>query len=88
MKTTETFRVWIRPLGQSCRVRVDGIENGRWLINRLNSSTQIEITEPNCQNNILGCFTFLIAFDLLMTPLILNKLLRNIPEVYIMCRAE
>ena len=32
------FRVWVRPLGGNCRVRVDGIRNAQWLLNRLGHS--------------------------------------------------
>ena len=30
-----TFRVWARPLGQVCRLRIDGRKNAEWLLGRL-----------------------------------------------------
>lgn len=29
------FDVWLRPLGNVCRVRVDGSQNATWLLDRL-----------------------------------------------------
>jgi hypothetical protein len=40
------FRVWIRPLGDFCRVRVDGIENRLWLLDRLSQSFVFRTFEP------------------------------------------
>jgi hypothetical protein len=34
-ESTNTFRVWARSLGNSCRLRVDGHENAEWLLGRL-----------------------------------------------------
>ena len=34
----KSFRVWLRPLGDTCRVTVDGADNARWLISRLSQA--------------------------------------------------
>lgn len=31
----KSFQVWIHPSGAGCQVRVEGIENTRWLLSRL-----------------------------------------------------
>jgi hypothetical protein len=35
MQLVDSTRVWVRSLGNACRVRVEGTENARWLVNRL-----------------------------------------------------
>ena len=40
--TMSTFCVWIHPLANACKVRVLGIENAKWLLNRLTRSFLIK----------------------------------------------
>lgn len=35
MVTGNRIRVWVRALGQECRVRVDSVETAQWLVDRL-----------------------------------------------------
>jgi hypothetical protein len=40
----DAFQVWLRPLGESCRVRVNGVRNAEWLLKRLGTSFAV-----NCE---------------------------------------
>ena len=40
------FRVWARPLGYITEVRVDGIKNAKWLLDRLGHSFVFKTSEP------------------------------------------
>jgi hypothetical protein len=41
-----TFRVWLQPTGNLCRVRVDGMQNACWLLARLSHSFVFKTLEP------------------------------------------
>ncbi len=77
----KTFQVWIRPLGEACRVRVDGLENGRWLLARLIETSGIKRGEPTAEGEPFGLFTFLVALSPTMTRSMLGEWLAAIPEV-------
>jgi hypothetical protein len=82
-----TFRVWARPLGQMCRLRINGRENAEWLLGRLaevfnncGSITQLEgssscVFEVPYNNERLSRCT-------------LEKMLAAIPEVELMLAPE
>lgn len=38
MVVADTIRVWVRSLGNSCRIRVEGLENTKSLVERLAQS--------------------------------------------------
>lgn len=77
----KSFQVWIRPLGEACRIRVDGNENGRWLLTRLMGLSGGASCHPVCQVGAFGFFTFLVAYSPSLTRSNLGKLLAAIPEV-------
>jgi hypothetical protein len=78
------FRVWLRPLGENCRVRVDGIGNAKFLLTQLNKSpaikaignVEVEIDSPQC--------TFLVPYHPSLSLGTFQRMLAAIPEVRLM----
>jgi len=79
-----TFRVWIRPLGTVCRVRVEGVENTEWLLDRLSESFVFKTSEPLTDVNGTSHRTFRVAYRPQMSRPRFEKLLAAIPEVKLM----
>ena len=78
------FRVWLRPLGSTFRVRVDGLRNARWLLERLGRSFIFKTAEPLGEDEGSSCCTFHLAYDSQMSPRGFERLLAAIPEVQMM----
>ena len=78
------FHVWIRPLSNACRVRVDGMLNARWLLNRLSESFVFKNSEPLDDNTETACSSFQVQYSSEMSGPKFAKLLAGIPEVYLM----
>lgn len=78
------FRVWIRPLVSVCRVRVDGIRNAQWLLNRLSESFVFKTSEPLDDNLATACSSFQVQYNSQMSGSKFAKLLAAIPEVNLM----
>ena len=78
------FRVWIRPLGSNCRVRVDGIKNAGWLLDRLSRSFVFKSSEPINEDDSSSCSTFRVPYSSQMPRSTFEKLLTGIPEVRLM----
>lgn len=78
------FNVWIRPLSSACRVRVDGILNARWLLNRLSESFVFKNSEPMDEHMEAACSSFQVQYSFQMSGLTFAKLLAAIPEVNLM----
>jgi hypothetical protein len=79
-----TFRVWMRPTGGTCQVRVDGIENAKWLIHRLGQFFVFKTAEPVKEDEGSSCCTFRVADGSLISRYNFERLLRAIPEVKLM----
>ncbi len=79
-----TFPVWLRPLGSDCRVRVDGVNNARWLLARLSQSFIFKTSEEVHEEQGSSYCTFRLAYSSQMSRRALEKLLASIPEVKIM----
>ncbi len=79
-----TFRVWIRPLGSNCRVRVDGIKNTGWLLDRLGRAFVFKTSEPVNEDEASSCYTFRVAYNSQVSPRGFERLLAAIPEVNLM----
>lgn len=75
------FRVWIRPLAGTCRLRVDGLQNARWLLNRLSQSFIFKSAEPLYDDSGSGCVDFALQFSSLMPRGKCERVLASIPEV-------
>jgi hypothetical protein len=75
------FNVWIRPLVNSCRVRVESLENARWLLNRLSQSFVFKSSEPMNETDFFPCCSFRVAYSSQICQPAFQKLLAAIPEV-------
>ena len=75
-----TFRVWLRPLGASSRVRVAGVKNARWLLYRLSQSFVFKSSEA-IDDDANCCSTFLLPYSSQISRSTVEKLLAGIPEV-------
>ena len=78
------FCVWIRPLGSNCRVRVDGIKNARWLLDRLSRTFVFKSSEPIGEDQSSSCSTFRVPYSSQMCHRTFERLLTAIPEVRLM----
>ena len=79
-----TFRVWIRPLYNVCRVRVDGIPNARWLLTRLSRSFVFMSSEPMEDDEKASCSTFHVPYSSQMSHFKFERLLAGIQQVQLM----
>jgi hypothetical protein len=80
----DRFRVWVRPLGSSCRVRVDGRKNADWLLGRLSRSFAFKSCEPVANEDLSSCCTFRIMYTSQMSRPTFDRLITSIPEVALM----
>jgi hypothetical protein len=80
----KSFHVWIRSLGSTCRVRVDGMQNARWLLSQLGRSFAFKTAEPIDEETGSSCCTFFVAYTSRVSRRGLEKLLEKIPEVVLM----
>jgi hypothetical protein len=78
------FRVWERSLGNASRVRVEGLQNARWLLARLAQSLVFEGGEPVCEVTGPNLCTFRVPYSSALSRSALAKLLGGIPEVRLM----
>lgn len=83
-KTMNTFRVWIRPLYNVCRVRVDGMKNAMWLLTRLSHSFVFKSSEPIEDDEGASCSTFHVPYNSQMSHFQFERLLAGIPQVQLM----
>lgn len=75
------FRVWLRPLGYICRVRVDGIKSTEWLLRRLSQSFVFKTSEPLSTDETSSCCSFSVMYSAEITRRKFERLLGTIPEV-------
>ena len=80
----KAFQVWIRPLSSACRVRVDGIRNAQWLLNRLSQSFVFKSCEPMNDDVVTSCSSFQVPYNSQVSGPMFAKLLAAIPEVNLM----
>jgi len=80
----KSFRVWIRPLGDFCHFRVDGIDNAQWLLGQLSQSFVFRTFEPIGEAEGSTHCTFQVPCHRPLSPAILRKLLSAIPEVQLL----
>jgi len=78
------FHVWIRPLGNACRVRVAGMQNAQWLLARLGHFFVFKMAEPMNEEADSSCCTFRVQYSSQMSRRGLERLLAGIPEVVLM----
>jgi hypothetical protein len=80
----DSFHVWLSPMGATCRVRVDGIENANWLLNRLRQSFIFESSEPVSDEHGSSCCSFGVAYCSPACYRTFEGLLAAIPQVELM----
>lgn len=78
------FRVWIRPLGDFCLVRVDGNDNLNWLLAQLSQSFVFRTFEPVKQIDESSQYTFEVPCNPPLTFNGVKRCLAIIPEVQLM----
>ena len=78
------FRVWIRPLGNCCRMRVEGRENAEWLLNRLSPFLVTRTSESIRGEDGSNCCRFSVASAPVQSCPTFDLLLASIPEVNLM----
>ncbi len=78
------FRVWIRPLGSCCRLRVDGCQNAEWLLARLSRSFAFKSCEPMNVDIATSSCTFQVLYTSDMSRTRFDRLMASIPEVTVM----
>jgi hypothetical protein len=83
-KTMNTFRVWLRPLHNVCRVRVDGIKNAMWLLTRLSQSFVFKSSDSIEDDERASCSTFHVPYNSQMSHFQFERLLAGIPQVQLM----
>ena len=77
------FRVWIRPLGDDCRVRVDGMQNARWLLTRLARSFIFKSAKPITDDEGPSTCVFHLRYSSQMSRPTLERVLAAIPEAQV-----
>ena len=88
MLAANPIRVWLRPLGQGCRIRVETVENAFWLLGRLTETNrlvglehiQLSTTESEC--------TFEIPTSSQRTRLTLESAMAQIPGLLLLLEPE
>ena len=78
------FRVWVRSTGTTCRVRVEGVENTRWLIGRLSQFYMFRQFVPMITEQNDSICTFDVPYNTSLTPPRFEKLLSDIHEVLLL----
>ena len=77
----DAFRVWVRPLDYEYLICVDGVENARWLLDRLGRSFVFRSAQPISQEQSSSLCTFQVPCGPMLSMTKLQKLLTAIPEV-------
>jgi hypothetical protein len=80
------FKVWLRPLGDSCRIRIEGLENANWLRARLSQSfetmKEINVVEGSIYRS------FQVDYSPTVTHTAFETILASIPSVRLMTGPE
>jgi hypothetical protein len=78
------FRVWLRPLDDFCRVRVESIENAKWLLIQLSESFVFKTFEPMMEDGGSSSCTFQVPYNPPLSRSGFKRILSAIPEVRLM----
>jgi hypothetical protein len=78
------FHVWLRSTEATCKVRVDGVTNARWLLDRLGDSFVFKSSEPLDEDMVTACSSFHVQYTSQLSGPRFAKLLAAIPEVNLM----
>ena len=88
MLTESLVRVWVRPLGQGCRIRVESVENAFWVIERLIETNRlVGLDRVELNSSELDC-TFEIPTSSQRTRTTLESALAQISGIQLMLEPE
>jgi len=82
------FQIWLRPLGEFYRVRVDTVEHAKWLLDQLSRSFVFKTAAPLVETEGASACSFEVPLNPPMSRAKLEKLLGAIPEVKLMMGPE
>lgn len=77
------FRVWIRSIADDCRVRVDGMQNARWLLTQLARSFIFKSAQPINDDEGPSSCVFHLRYSSQMSRPTLERVLAAIPEAQV-----
>jgi hypothetical protein len=80
----KVFSVWINRMDGALRLRVDGLENAKWLLSRLSDFFVFKTSEPLLEVPNSSNYTFRVAHNSQMSGRRFEKLLAGIAEVKLM----
>jgi hypothetical protein len=78
----QRFRIWLRPLGDACKVRVDGSANAEWL-RRWMEKNGFQLS-PSLPVAGTAQVVFQAAFPPQVSQAAVERNLRSMPEVELM----
>jgi hypothetical protein len=81
------FQVWLRPSNRGCKVRVDGVKNAKWLLNRLSESFVFKSSEAMNEHEFFPACVFGVVYGWQMSHPVFKQLLSGMPEVELMIGA-
>ncbi len=88
MASTSPIRVWVRTLGNSCRMRLESKEHAQWLLDRLRERNALdELDKVEIHPTDAGC-RIQIPNAAERTLTTLETALREIPDVELMLSPE
>jgi hypothetical protein len=79
-----SFRVWIRPDGDFCHVRVDGRDNALRLLTGLSQAFVFKTFDPMTQEDESACCHFLVPYNPPLSRSSFVKMLLAMPGVRLM----
>ena len=80
----QEIEVWLRHQGDFCRVGVNGIENAKWLLNRLSQSFIFRTTEPLGESLGTSICSFRIPYNPPLSRSRFERLMAAMPGVKLM----
>ncbi|WP_339910561.1 hypothetical protein [Symmachiella dynata] len=87
-KSMNVFPIWLRPLGDLYRVRVDTVEHAKWLLDQLSRSFVFKTAAPLVEAAETSACSFEVPLNPPMSRAKLERLLGAIPEVEMMMGPE
>ena len=77
----KAFNVCVKSNGDVCHVRVDGLKNVQWLLDRLSQLFVFKTSESLHEDWTTSSFSFSVIHSFHMTQSKFERLLNSIPEV-------
>ncbi len=77
----KAFDVWVNSKRDVCRVRVEGLKNALWLLDRLSKAFVFKTSEALEEDLSSSSFSFSVIHNFQMTQPKFERLLGSIPQV-------